>query len=252
MSEAKPNIVTATFQVLEGIDRGVHYPRLELPITIGREEGNPLRLNDERVSRFHAKIQAEGGEIILTDLESTNGTRVNGHIVAIRRLRAGDRIQLGRTVLLFGSPEEIAERVRLLANVGRIDVEIGPTTGVNGHGPHGTVGLSTVIHSEMARLHNYDSPDDLTAHSPIQERMGHIFHGVKPLPPLPENLRASDIARMAELFDFLHRQISHALETSSDLQGGDGVKVPFGGWQRLQKIQMALAMYLRAVTRRDG
>lgn len=247
MSEAKPKPMTATFQVLEGTDRGVQYRRLELPITIGREEGNPLRLNDERVSRFHAKIQAEGGEIILTDLESTNGTRVNGHIVSIRRLRAGDRIQMGRSVLLFGSPEEIAERVRLLSSISASDVEIGPGSTADSH-----VGLSTIVHSEVARLHTYDSPDDLTAYSPIQEKMGHIFQGDKPLPPLPEHLKTSDVARLAELFDFLHRQISQSLETSTDSQGGEGVKVPFVGWQRLQKIQMALAMYLRAVTRRDG
>ena len=77
--------------------------------TIGREEGNSLRLNDERVSRFHAKIQADNDEIILTDLESTNGTRVNGNIVQIRRLRPGDRIGLGRSLLLFGSEQEINE-----------------------------------------------------------------------------------------------------------------------------------------------
>ena len=54
-----------TFQVLEGIDRGRIYRELELPVTIGREEGNTLRLNDERVSRFHAKVQIDGDDYIL-------------------------------------------------------------------------------------------------------------------------------------------------------------------------------------------
>ncbi len=76
-----------TFQILEGIDKGRVFRELPTPITIGREEGNLLRLNDERVSRFHAKVQFDNGEIILTDLESTNGTRVNGNVVQIRRLR---------------------------------------------------------------------------------------------------------------------------------------------------------------------
>src|SRR5262249_23221861 len=44
-----------TFQVLEGIDKGRVFRDLTTPVTIGREEGNLLRLNDERVSRFHAK-----------------------------------------------------------------------------------------------------------------------------------------------------------------------------------------------------
>ena len=108
-----------TFQVLEGIDRGRVYRDLDVPVTIGREEGNSLRLNDERVSRFHAKVQIDGDDHILTDLESTNGTRVNGTSVQIRRLRIGDRVGVGRSLLLFGSNEEIAARMASLAGIGQ-------------------------------------------------------------------------------------------------------------------------------------
>ena len=101
---------TVTFLVLEGVDKGRVYKDLPIPVTIGREEGNGLRLNDERVSRFHAKVQVEDGDIILTDLDSTNGTRVNGTAIQIRRLRAGDQVSIGRTMLLFGTMEEIAAR----------------------------------------------------------------------------------------------------------------------------------------------
>src|SRR5256714_14347624 len=86
-----------TFQVLEGIDKGRVFRELQTPVTIGREEGNVLRLNDERVSRFHAKVQFDNGEVIITDLDSTNGTRVNNNVVQIRRLRAGDRVHIGRS-----------------------------------------------------------------------------------------------------------------------------------------------------------
>src|SRR6266851_1461658 len=105
--DASPKV---TFQVVDGIDKGRLFRDLPVPLTIGREEGNLLRLNDERVSRYHAKVQLDGGDLILTDLESTNGTRVNGHVVQIRRLRFGDRITVGRSLLLFGSDEEINER----------------------------------------------------------------------------------------------------------------------------------------------
>ena len=98
---------TLTFQVIEGVDKGRIFRELPIPVTIGREEGNLLRLNDERVSRFHAKVQFDNGEVIITDLDSTNGTRVNGNVVQIRRLRAGDKIHVGRSVLLFGSESEI-------------------------------------------------------------------------------------------------------------------------------------------------
>src|SRR5688572_15386437 len=100
-----------TFQILEGIDKGRIFREMPTPVTIGREEGNMLRLNDERVSRFHAKILFDNSEVILTDLESTNGTRVNGNVVQIRRLKPGDRIGVGRSLLLFSSDQEIRERM---------------------------------------------------------------------------------------------------------------------------------------------
>src|SRR5206468_11979859 len=99
-----------TFLVLEGVDKGRVFRDLMIPVTIGREEGNALRLNDERVSRYHAKVQTEDGDVILTDLDSTNGTRVNGTAIQIRRLRPGDQVSIGRTMLLFGTMEEIAAR----------------------------------------------------------------------------------------------------------------------------------------------
>ena len=60
-----------SFQVLDGLERGVVFTDLQTPITIGREDDNDIRLNDERVSRFHAKVQEDDGHIILTDLQST-------------------------------------------------------------------------------------------------------------------------------------------------------------------------------------
>ena len=103
-------MATVTFLVLEGVDKGRVYRQLTVPVTIGREEGNALRLNDERVSRYHAKVQTEDGDVILTDLESTNGTRVNGSAIQIRRLRAGDQVSIGRPLLLVGTMEEIEAR----------------------------------------------------------------------------------------------------------------------------------------------
>src|SRR5947207_5877207 len=108
-------MASVTFQVLEGVDKGRVFRELPTPVTIGREEGNLLRLNDGRVSRFHAKAQQDQHDIILTDLESTNGTRVNGNVVQIRRLRAGDRIGVGRSMLLFGTIDEINARLASLA-----------------------------------------------------------------------------------------------------------------------------------------
>src|ERR1039458_43266 len=103
-----------TLRVLDGADRGRTFEEIPTPLTVGREEGNPVQLNDERVSRlhlkmqtgqgilvvsrFHLKIQEDDGKVVLTDLESTNGTKVNGENVHLCLIRPGDVIAMGRTV----------------------------------------------------------------------------------------------------------------------------------------------------------
>src|SRR5438094_368652 len=125
---------TVTFRVIDGIDKGRVFRELDTPVTIGREEGNLLRLNDERVSRYHAKVQVDNGEVILTDLESTNGTRVNGSVITIRRLRPGDRVGVGRSLLLFGNEAEIVARLATLSGV------------TSGGDPEGT-SISATVHA---------------------------------------------------------------------------------------------------------
>ena len=67
-----------TLRVLDGADRGRIFADVPTPFTVGREEGNPIQLNDDRVSRFHLKIQEDQDQVVLTDLQSTNGTKING------------------------------------------------------------------------------------------------------------------------------------------------------------------------------
>jgi Protein of unknown function (DUF3662)/Inner membrane component of T3SS, cytoplasmic domain len=73
------------------------------PLTIGRASDNGLVINDSRVSRHHARLQARRGTLVFTDLESTNGSRVNGSRVAEVALGEGDRIEIGDTVLVVES-----------------------------------------------------------------------------------------------------------------------------------------------------
>ena len=73
-----------TLRVLDGADRGRTFQALPTPVTIGREEGNSVQLNDERVSRYHLKIQEDQSQFVLTDLDSTNGTKVNGEDAQLR------------------------------------------------------------------------------------------------------------------------------------------------------------------------
>ena len=73
------------------------------PLTLGRADDNGVVLDDDRVSRHHARISARRGALVLTDLGSTNGSRVNGIGVDEVVLGVGDRIQLGDTVLVVTS-----------------------------------------------------------------------------------------------------------------------------------------------------
>lgn len=69
-------------------------------LTIGRAGDNDVVIEDSRVSRHHAQLQARRGALILTDLRSTNGSRVNGTRVDEVVLGEGDRIEIGDTVLV--------------------------------------------------------------------------------------------------------------------------------------------------------
>lgn len=69
-------------------------------LTVGRQAGNSLVLDDEQVSRQHARFDLRDGGLLVTDLGSANGTTVNGaRIVGARPLRPGDLVLIGATAL---------------------------------------------------------------------------------------------------------------------------------------------------------
>jgi two-component system cell cycle response regulator len=68
---------------------------------IGRGERADLRIDDEGLSRAHAKVvAASDGIVTIMDLESTNGTYLNGDRIELALLREGDELQLGPDVVL--------------------------------------------------------------------------------------------------------------------------------------------------------
>jgi adenylate cyclase len=69
--------------------------------TLGRHPANTLRLVDREVSKEHAVIEQTGREFVLRDLNSSNGTFVNGRRVKEMRLRDGDEITLGSSKFTF-------------------------------------------------------------------------------------------------------------------------------------------------------
>jgi pSer/pThr/pTyr-binding forkhead associated (FHA) protein len=241
---------TVTFLVLEGVDKGRVFKDLPIPVTIGREEGNSLRLNDERVSRFHAKVQMEDDDIIITDLDSTNGTRVNGMPVQIRRLRAGDQICVGRTMLLFGSMEEIA--ARRVANANPLD----PAS-------HRAASMEEIAARKSAVIPASTRPKEHTLKVgdlfPVAPRIDNddptVGHTAQlpwcplddEIPPLPRKLTPAQVARLVEIFDYLHRGLTLAVENIDANEDGTEVRLGFGEWQTIQAVQMLLARYSRAL-----
>ena len=224
-------MATVTFLVLEGVDKGRVFRDLPVPVTIGREEGNVLRLNDERVSRYHAKIQFDEGDTILTDLDSTNGTRVNGATVQIRRLRAGDQLSIGRTMLLFGTMEEIEAR--------RVS---------HTKAPAHTGGAQTIRAHELAEAAGL-RPASAKKAEPAPA-------GVQPdwsardedIPPMPHKLSGAQAARLSEIFDHLHRGLTNAVENIDANEDGTEVKLGFNEWQNVQAVQMLLARFGRLIS----
>ena len=74
---------------------GTTHELVEQVITIGRAPDNMIVIDDSSVSSRHAKLELSGEVYRLKDLESTNGTRVNGLPVTETALRFDDRIRFG-------------------------------------------------------------------------------------------------------------------------------------------------------------
>jgi pSer/pThr/pTyr-binding forkhead associated (FHA) protein len=70
-------------------------------VTLGRDASCTVSLPDADVSRQHARIVRTGNSHVLVDMESTNGTRVNGEPVSEVTLRDGDEVAVGGTVLVY-------------------------------------------------------------------------------------------------------------------------------------------------------
>ena len=65
-------------------------------ITIGRKDGNTIRLTERNVSRFHAKLIRESGTVFIEDLQSYNGVKRNGDRSKGRvEIQEGDLIEIG-------------------------------------------------------------------------------------------------------------------------------------------------------------
>jgi len=219
-------MASITLRVLDGADRGRVFEDTPTPLTIGREEGNPVQLNDERISRFHIKIQEDDGQIVLTDLESTNGTKINGENIQLWILRPGDVINVGRTVLLFGSREEIARR---LAELRKANLSEGVPLDEN-EGEEGSE-----VFSLDQELQFGDFPDAQAT-----------LHTLLP-PELPGSLKPGQAAQLAEMLQYLHLRLRGLIRSVKRERNSERVTLELRQWQNLLDVQDRLASYLRAI-----
>lgn len=217
-------MATVTFQVLEGLEAGHLYCDLETPVTIGREEDNDIRLNDDRVSRFHAKVQEDAGRIILTDLESTNGTRINGHPVRMRVLQIGDQILFGRCLLVYGSPEQLM----------------------------GQAARPKKSDSGLSILPPNSADDEEGTHLPIPEEPVPHPSPFGQRPELPDQLSPLQAVQVSDMLSYVRSLVLFVLESGEEqrpvpMKGSTRMTVPPESWHLLQRLQLDLSQFLREI-----
>lgn len=92
----------ASLVVRQGPQAGMSFPIRGNQAIIGREEGVEVILQDPESSRRHSRVSWQGGQFVVEDLGSTNGTFVNGvQITSPRVVNSGDTIGIGQTALVF-------------------------------------------------------------------------------------------------------------------------------------------------------
>jgi len=96
MSANEPRLVA-----VRGLLKGTVIPLPEGDYTVGRQAGNKLAVEDHAVSRQHCIFTRAGQDCTLRDLESRNGTLVNGTAVTECRLVQGDEVRIGGSVFCF-------------------------------------------------------------------------------------------------------------------------------------------------------
>ncbi|HBE67916.1 MAG TPA: peptide-binding protein [Planctomycetaceae bacterium] len=210
---------TVTLRVISGADRGRIYRELPTPITIGREEGNSVQLNDERISRYHVKIQEDGGRLVVTDLESTNGTRINGNVCNLKILRFGDTISLGRTVLLVGSREQIAA---WFDNTGESD--------------------RTADEDDMP----LDSDDDHPEEDSVQRYPDSVGLPTNRI-ALPGGLTPGQAAELRELLDHVHDGLQTILDDAAVDEKENTAAINLKAWQTLLRTQSEIAEWIHRI-----
>jgi diguanylate cyclase (GGDEF)-like protein len=109
IGEPKPGgpVGSACVVVIYGPDLGKRLPLGTASFAIGRSAQNDLPIDQESVSRHHARIAFDGHGYRLKDLKSTNGTFINDEAIVEQSLADGDQVRIGRSILKFMTGENV-------------------------------------------------------------------------------------------------------------------------------------------------
>jgi predicted component of type VI protein secretion system len=213
-----------TLKILHGADRGKVYEDLEPPLTVGREEGNDIQLNDERVSRCHFKVQRDNDRLVLTDLDSTNGTKVNGVECQLKILRHGDLVSVGRSLILVGSESQIAARLAAMGSEN-------PT-----------------ISREMSSSESSIAVE--FNHEPKSPYPAEVIQ-IREVPSVPDDLSPGQKAQLCEILDYLQARLHRLIESARTDENNQEVLLKMSAWQRLLDTQSRLATMTRQIADPD-
>ena len=111
--ETSPNIPSNAFLIVNGVNI---FPLEQSVVNIGRRFDNDLVIDDRRVSRVHAQLRAIRGKYVISDLGSTDGTRVNGQRISQRTLHPKDVISLAGIPLVYSQDAELGQTKELPSN----------------------------------------------------------------------------------------------------------------------------------------
>jgi len=94
-------------RIVEGPGAGTEF-NVDQAVILGRLDSNDVPVHDPKASREHAKIYRQGAKFSIVDLNSSNGTFVNGKQITKQELAHEDRITIGKVTMVFENAEEAA------------------------------------------------------------------------------------------------------------------------------------------------
>ncbi len=142
----------AKLEIVKGLGTGSEY-EVDQAVILGRLDTNDVPVKDTKASREHAKVYRQGAVFSIVDLNSSNGTFVNGRQVTKQRLETGDEITIGSVTIRFTDPEAEAIKQAALAGRKSLDDDFGGKKKTAGAAAGGGGGAPDVV---------------MTGHQPLQ------------------------------------------------------------------------------------